>query len=277
MFKELKSIDLSSFTIMSTTIHVILGFILGIVAMVYSAIIGQFSIGSVIYPFLLAFSTVLICVTVTFLGTFLFNILSKKFTVGFNLEDGKIRDITPLPLAINLTIITAIFLILLYPIILLVLGVLSPLTAFLQFIPTLYVVFMIASFIANPIILLSTVIIVFIATFLGSFFYNQIALKINPIELDLNTVHGNRTQIDLVYPLKLALISGIVSAILSFIATIIGSIISGGNLPQALTSLIASAIFGFLAVFIIFLISAFLYNFIVKKSNIFEPVKVKLE
>ncbi|MDR0913112.1 MAG: hypothetical protein LBM96_11000 [Methanobrevibacter sp.] len=276
MFKNLKSLDLASFTIMGSSIQAIFGFIIGIIVLIASTVISKsFNYYTLIYPFLFAFTAFIIDIASYFISGGLFNLLSRKFSVNFDLDNGKVRDLSVLQIAIISAIATAVILILVYPIFALIFGSLSSLGAFLMYMPVLYALYYVSMIFANPLYLVGIVAMTFVLTAIFVFLYNQISLKVRAIELDLSEIHGNRTQINSINPLSIALPISIVSLIIGLIIAIVNSLYMT-NVLTALFSILSAVVTTFISTFIIAYLAALLYNFMVNKG-ILGPITIKLE
>lgn len=264
--KRLKSLDISSVTIMATTISLIFSIIISIIMLVvFGAIsLNNIAIMAFIIPTLI-FGTLIVSVYRNFIESWLYNLISKKTSIVFSIEeDGTVTNISTVSTALIITIITTVMALIEYMVILF-LGQLT-LSAMVQtFMMTgqqliamqLYNLLLVVS---NPLYVIGLIvggfIISFIYVLIGTYIYNLIAgnnygAKLNIKEnssLESIDVKSFAISISIIY-LVLGLISGILSAITT-----------GNYLEIAITPIIT-----FILGFIVTAIIAWLYNVLAPK------------
>ena len=274
--KELRSIDLASYTTLSTAISVVFSIIAAIII----------AVG--IYAFAPAGQSVIIYLIPTIIvGTFmygiynsfcqglLYNLLSKKLrNIAVELNDGEILKISTTESAIMVSIILTIQVILLYLVSVFILPMM--LGSIMQTLMMsgeeviAYSIYQIIYVVSQPttiaIIIFGTFIISFVFILISAYIYNFLASKGRGIKLNL-TEDNNLTSIDSVDPLKFAIAIAIIEGVLNIITGVI-SVISGSGI----INLVINIISGFVGGFIIALIIAVVYNFLSDKLG-----KIKVE
>lgn len=264
--KRLKSLDISSVTIMATTISLIFSIIISIIMLVvFGAIsLNNKAIMAFIIPTLI-FGTLIVSVYRNFIESWLYNLISKKTSIVFSIEeDGTVTNISTVSTALIIAIITTVMALIEYMVILF-LGQLT-LSAMVQtFMMTgqqliamqLYNLLLVVS---NPLYVIGLIvggfIISFIYVLIGTYIYNLIAgnnygAKLNIKEnssLESIDVKSFAISISIIY-LVLGLISGILSAITT-----------GNYLEIAITPIMT-----FILGFIVTAIIAWLYNVLAPK------------
>lgn len=264
--KRLKSLDISSVTIMATTISLIFSIIISIIMLVvFGAIsLNNIAIMAFIIPTLI-FGTLIVSVYRNFIESWLYNLISKKTSIVFSIEeDGTVTNISTVSTALIIAIITTVMALIEYMVILF-LGQLT-LSAMVQtFMMTgqqliamqLYNLLLVVS---NPLYVIGLIvggfIISFIYVLIGTYIYNLIAgnnygAKLNIKEnssLESIDVKSFAISITIIY-LVLGLISGILSAITT-----------GNYLEIAITPIMT-----FILGFIVTAIIAWLYNVLAPK------------
>lgn len=264
--KRLKSLDISSVTIMATTISLIFSIIISIIMLViFGAIsLNNIAIMAFIIPTLI-FGTLIVSVYRNFIESWLYNLISKKTSIVFSIEeDGTVTNISTVSTALIIAIITTVMALIEYMVILF-LGQLT-LSAMVQtFMMTgqqliamqLYNLLLVVS---NPLYVIGLIvggfIISFIYVLIGTYIYNLIAgnnygAKLNIKEnssLESIDVKSFAISISIIY-LVLGLISGILSAITT-----------GNYLEIAITPIMT-----FILGFIVTAIIAWLYNVLAPK------------
>ena len=275
--KELRSIELSSFTTMMTGIAVLFSIIsavlisIGIVALIPNAsgfviyLIPTIIVGTFMYGIYSNFSQ----------GLF-YNLLAKKLkTVAVIIKDGKeIVKISTTETAMMVSIILTIQLILLYLISLFILPLLM--TSVIQTLmftgqtTIAYSIYQLLAVLSQPatilMLIFGTFIITFVFVLLGTYIYNFLAKSGRGVVLNLSGENG-LTAIDSVDSLKLGIAFAIICGILSLITGII-SLISGANFA----SLVGSILGGFVGGFVEFYLFGVFYNFLAPKLG-----KIKME
>lgn len=275
--KELRSIELSSFTAMITGIGVLFSIIsavlisIGIIALIPNAsgviiyLIPTIVVGTFMYVIYSSFSE----------GLF-YNLLAKKLkTVAIMLKDGKeIVKVSTTETAMMISIIITIQFILLYMVSVFILPLL--LTSVIQTLmytgqtTIAYSLYQLLAVLSQPatilMLIFGTFIITFVFILLGTYIYNFLAKSGRGIVLNLSTENG-LTAIDSLDPLKLGIAFAIICGILSLITGII-SFISGANFA----TLIGNVLGGFVGGFIEFYLFGLFYNFLAPKLG-----KIKIE
>lgn len=275
--KELKSIELSSYTTMVTGITVLFSIITAILISIGIAALMPSGSGVIIY----LIATIIVGVFMytiynSFSQGLFYNLLAKKLkTIAVIIEDGKeIAKISTTETATMIALISTIQFILLYLVSVLVLPLL-----FTSVIQTLmftgqatlaYGIYQLLAILSQPttilMLIFGTFIITFVFVLIGAYIYNILAKKGRGVILNLGN-EGGLTAIESIEPLKLAIAFAIICGILSLIVGII-SIISGGSIAN----LIGNVLGGFVGGFIEFYLIAIFYNFLAPKIG-----KIKLE
>ena len=275
--KELKSIELSSYTTMVTGITVLFSIITAILISIGIAALMPSGSGVIIY----LIATIIVGVFMytiynSFSQGLFYNLLAKKLkTIAVIIEDGKeIAKISTTETATMIALISTIQFILLYLVSVLVLPLL-----FTSVIQTLmftgqatlaYGIYQLLAILSQPttilMLIFGTFIITFVFVLIGAYIYNILAKKGRGVILNLGN-EGGLTSIESIAPLKLAIAFAIICGILSLIVGII-SVISGGSIAN----LIGNVLGGFVGGFIEFYLIAIFYNFLAPKIG-----KIKLE
>lgn len=275
--KELKSIDLSTYTIISTGIALLFSIIVSVIAVIGIAISSANNVGIALYliPTIIV-GTMMISIYSKFLEGYLYNVLSKRLKnikIEFN-DKNEIIKIFPTQTATIMAIIATIQIILVYLASLFV----APLMIN-SVIQTLlytgqstvaYSMYSLLLLLNNPLIIayiiLGTFIIVFVFTLLATYIYNILGSNGRGILLNLSEKDGI-TTIESVDILKLAVAFSIIYGILNIILAIV-MIISGG----AINTVILTIIGGFVNGFIDSALIAIFYNFLAPRLG-----KLKIE
>ena len=275
--KELKSIDLASYTIITTAIAVLFSIISSIILVVGIGITSPQAIGGVIYIIsTIIVGTLMYTVYNSFCQGFLYNFLTKKInTIKIAFKDDKeIVKVSPTETSIVISMIITIQVILLY----LVSVFLFPLFVN-SIIQTLmysgqqllaYSLYQFLILLSQPttvaMIIFGTFIITFVFVLLGCYIYNILASTGRGAIVTLSS-QDNMTAIDSVDVLKLAIVFAVVGGVLNLILALI-TLISGGNIMFSLGNIIG----GFIGAFIEGALLAIFYNFLAPKLG-----KLKLE
>ena len=275
--KELKSIDLSSYTIITTAIAVLFSIISSIVLVIAMGIVSPNGIGVSIYLIsTIIVGTLMYTTYNAFCQGFLYNLLAKKFNViQIALKDEKeIVKVTPATTAIIISMILTIQVILLYLVSVFIFPLL--INAIIQTLmfsgqqTIAYILYQFLLIISQPtviaMIIFGTFIISFVFILLGCYIYNILASTGKGVIVNLSK-ENNFTAIDSVDVKKFTIVFGIVGGVLNLIIVLI-SIVSGGNL----TSGISSVFIGFITAFVNAALIAIFYNFLAPKLG-----KLKLE
>ena len=275
--KELKSIDLSSFTIISTGIAVLFSIISAILVTIAIGIASPSALGVSLYLIsTIIIGTLMFSTYNSFFQGFLYNTLSKKMnTIKIAFEDEKtIVKVSTTETAIITAMIITIQTILLYLVSVFIVPLL--LSSVVQTLMLsgqsvlAYSIYQFLMLLSQPttiaMIIFGTFIISFIFILLGCYIYNIFANSGRGAIVNLSK-EDNMTAIDSIEVLKLAIVFALIGGVLNIIITII-MLISGGNI----TSAIGSVIGGFISEFIEGALIAIFYNFLAPKLG-----KLKLE
>lgn len=275
--KELKSIELASFTTMMTGISVLFSIIAAVIFAIFMGATVPNGLGMVIYliPTIIV-GTFMYTIYNSFCEGLLYNLLGKKLkTVAMIISDkGEIAKISTTETATMAAIILTIQVILLYLVSVFILPIF--LTSLMQTLmyagqsAVAYSIYQLLMFISQPatigISIFGTFIITFVFVLLGTYIYNLVANSGRAIVLKISEENG-LTVIESVDALKIAIMFAIICGVLSIITGII-SLISGANF----LSFIGSVIGGFAGGFIEFYLFARFYNFLAPKIG-----NIKLE
>ena len=276
--KELKSIDIASFTIISTGIATLISILISIIIVGIFAASVPNSIGVMMYIIpTIVFGTLICSVFLYFSQGYLYNVLSKKLGfIKLDIEGDYIKKVSAKEIGLIFGAITLILILVVY----LALSLIIPL-----FISSFMTILMYASqtdiaaavyqlmfVISNPtsiaVGIIGSTIIVSVFTLLGAYIYNILANSERGILVKLSQ-EDNFMQLDSITPINFAIAMGAISLILNIIIAII-LIISGVQIFNALIDVLL----GFAIVFIEALIIAVFYNFLAPKIG---KLKVELE
>lgn len=265
--KELKSIELSSFTTILTGIEVIFALIFSIIISIAIIAFVPEGVSLAIYMIpTIVVGTLMYGTYKNFFEGFLYNTLSKKLkTVNITIRDGKeIAEISTTETAIMYSIIITIEFILLYLVSVFLLPIfLSSIMQTLAMTGQLaiaYSIYQFLSIISQPttilILIFGTFIISFVFTLLGTFIYNIFANTGRGAIVELSS-ENNMTVIESIAPLKLAIACTVVIGILNVIFNII--MLITGYPP---ITVVQSIVSGFISAFISAFLIAVFYNFL---------------
>lgn len=275
--KNLKSIDISSITIIGTGIQILFAIILSIILLIAVGIVSSSSIGGIIYlvPTLI-FGTLIFAVFRIFTESYLYNILvSKLNSIKFIIKDEKeITGISVLPTSILSAVIGTIFFLIVYltSIFIVPLMLSSMIQTFMLSgqIQLAFMLYQIYRIISSPVIIIISIIGVFVITFLftaiATYLYNLIANKTGGIIVELSKENG-MTVLESIDPKAIAIIFAIISLVLNLIVGIVMAISTG-----VYSSIISSVVGGFITTFISSALVAIFYNFLAPKLG-----KLKVE
>ena len=275
--KELKSIDLASFTIISTGIAVLFSIISAILLTIGIGIISPSAIGASLYLIsTIVIGTLMYSIYNSFFEGFLYNTLAKKMNsikVAFK-DEKEIIKVSTTETAIIISMIITIQTILLYLVSVFLLPLL--LSSVMQTLMysgqsvLAYSLYQFLMLLSQPItiamIIFGTFIISFVFILLGCYIYNFLANKGRGVIVNLSK-EDKLTAIDSIEVLKFAIVIAVISCVLNIIIGIV-SLISGGDI----VSVIGSAIGGLITGFIQGALLAVFYNFLAPKLG-----KLKLE
>ena len=274
--KEIKSIDLSSYTIIMTGIAVLFAILSSIVITIGIGIISPEYIGicTFIIPTIIV-GAFMYTIYNSFSQGLFYNILSTKLNaIKVTLEGNKLVKVSPNETATMLAIIATIQVVLLYLVSMFILPLMLNAT-----IQTLifggqellaYNLYQFLIILNQPVTIIlfifGTFVVTFVFVLIGAYIYNFIASKGRAIAVELSK-ENEMTALDSIEMMNFAIAIAIINAILTLIFAIIMAF-SGGNIATLLTNVISSFITGFIeaALFAIF------YNFLAPKIG-----KLKLE
>lgn len=273
--KELKSIDLPSYTIVSTILSVLFSLIL-VIAVGIGILILAPSAGEIVIYLIptLVVGTFMIGIYRYFSEGLFYNLLATKLrNIKVELNGGEVTKISPTETATIIATIALIQAVLIYlvSVLLLPLFMSSIVQTMLIYNQQLaYALYQMLLLLSQPatiiMFIFGTFVIVFVFVLIGVYIYNILASKGRAIELELSEENG-LTAIDSIDMMKFAIVMAVISAVLSLIIGIIG-LISGGNVVNLITNVISSLISGFVASALI----AIFYNFLAPKIG-----KLKIE
>ncbi|WP_405293801.1 hypothetical protein [Methanobrevibacter sp.] len=275
--KELRSIELSSFTIISTAIAVLFSIISAILISILIALLMPAGSSVIIYLIpTIVVGAFMFGIYNFFSEGLLYNLLAKKLkTVAVAINDGKeIVKISTTETATMVSIILTIQVILFYLVSVLVLPLLlSTAMQTLMFSgqqAMAYSIYQLLIVISQPvtigIVIFGTFIISFVFVLLGTYIYNFLAKKGRGIVLNLNDENG-LTSIESIDSLKLAIAFAIISGLLGLIFGVI-MVFSGAPIATALGNILTGFVGGFIEAYLV----ALFYNFLAPKLG-----KLKIE
>lgn len=272
--KRLKSIDISSVTIMVTAIFSILAIIISIVGLIALGIVSIDYLGVmwILAPTLIC-GTIIVCVYRNFIQGVIYNLLSKKTSIMLNIEeDGTISKISTTSTAIVISIIATIMLL-----IELAVGYLLIQLILSSAIQTLmmagqqtvaYSLYSILMIISQPTSIISAVagtfIITFIYVLLGTYIYNFVASKGYGAELEI----ANDSTLKSIDIKSFSTAIAAISLILGLITGVVNAITSGDYF-----SIVIFTVMCFILGYVASAIISFLYNKLAPKIG---EIKFKL-
>lgn len=276
--KELKSVDISSYTIISTGIIALISLLISLIIAGIVSLIVPDSFGVMIYIVpTIVFSSIIWSIFLHFSEAYLYNVLSKKIGhIKFGIEGDYIEKISTKETALIAGTITLIILIVIYlAFSLLIPLLLSSLITVLMYASqtavasVIYQAMIITSDYTSIIFgIIASVIFTSVFTLLGTYIYNLLGSSERGIVVKLEK-EGNLTQLESINPLNFGIAIGAICLILSFIIGLI-MIISGTAMFTALTSILGT----FVATFIEAILIAICYNFLAPRIG---KLKVELE
>ena len=273
--KTLKSIDITSYTTITTGIGVLFSILLSILLIIGIGIASSENIGIVAYiiPTIIV-GTLMCSIYHRFMEGYLYNLLTKKLNpITFELKDGKeITKISTVPTALIVAIISTIFTILLLAIgifvIPLILSAIIQILMFSELTVIAYLLYQVSMILMHPVvigmIIIGSFIVTFVFTLIATYIYNFIGSKGRGVIIDLS----NNTTLNSIEPVSLIIALTAVSLIFNIILAII-TLISGGDATQALGNIIGGLISGVVGGGLI----AIFYNFLAPKLG---ELKVEL-
>lgn len=275
--KELKSIDLSSFTVNITGISILFAILAAIVITLAIGIMNVSAIMVAIYLIpTIVVGTFMVTIYYAFSSGLLYNTLAKKLNpIKLTFEDnGELVKISTTETAIMTSIIATLQVIIFYLATMLILPLLlNTVVQTLLFSGQQMLAFMMYQYmliLSQPttiaIIIFGTFIITFILVLLGCYIYNAFAKTGRGAVISLSEEDG-MTAIKSIDIMKFAIAFGIVYGILNLILTLIGAI-SGGDIVNLIINIIGGFVSGIVNAALI----ALFYNIVAPRI-----AKIKLE
>lgn len=298
--KEIKSVEIASFTLMTAGIQSILAFIgallmllffgiLGAVIPVFGAAIAWLGVAIVIaYPI----SVFFIGIAVNFYSAFLYNnLVSRLGGIKLAMDGNDVIQIPVVSFALILAVINAIWA---FIIGLFLAAAMAPLTSFLSSLiplisqafvnstnmtgitmPTGAAVGAIGIFEALFLIIgmpIMAFIVGFIFNALAALFYNFIATKVSKIKLEFTAISGKLHELKSIPVIPAAIAVAVIMAIFGLIFGLINliSLSAQGYAITGLMVLISDIIVYFILYFIIAALAAFFYNILVPRIGGFK-------
>ena len=274
--KKLTSIDIESYTVISTGINVLLSIIMSIIIVGLFAVAVPNSIGVMAYLIpTIIFGTMISNIFLAFTEGYLYNTLSSKFGfIKLDIDEEYIKKISTRETALIVGCISLIITLIIY----LAFSLIIPL--FFSSLMTILMygsqtnraaaLYQIMFLISNPLFIaigiLGSVIIVTVFTLLATYIYNILASSERGILVKLTT-EDKFTQLESITPFNFAIAIGAICLILNIILGII-LVISGVPIFNALVDILMSFVTGFISSYII----AVFYNFLAPKLG-----KLKVE
>ncbi|MGB9977889.1 hypothetical protein [Methanobacterium sp.] len=305
--KEIRSVKLAPFTLMSSSIHAILAFIAAIITLIAFGIMAAFvpgasvfgsvitAIGAVsliIYPIAAFF----IYLAISFFSILLYNGLAPRLGgIKLGLEGNEVTNIPVVSFALILAVIEAIWA---FIIGLFLAATLAPIiTALSSSIPVISQAIANATAATNATIptgqavagagvFLAIIMIIglpimafivgFISNALAAIFYNYIATRVSKIELNFDAVTGPWKNLTYIPVVPAAISVSVVFAIFGFLRGLgdLASLSANGNVSGGIGSLIVSTVGYFIAYFIITALITVFYNILAPRIG---AVKLELE
>ena len=276
--KKLTSVDIESYTIISTGINVLISIIISIIVVGLFAIAVPNSFGVMVYLIpTIIFGTMISNIFLRFTEGYLYNILASKFGfIKFDIEEEYIKKISTRETALIVGCISLIIILLVYLAFSLIIPLfISSLMTILMYgsqtnlVAALYqIMFLISNPTYIAIGILGSIIIVTVFTLLATYIYNILADSERGILVKLTT-DDKFTQLESITPLNFAIAIGAICLILNIILGII-LIISSVPIFNALVDILLSFVIGFISSYIL----AVFYNFLSPKLG---KLKVELE
>lgn len=275
--KEIKSVDISSFTVISTGIATLISILVSLIIVAVVTLTVPDSFATMLYTVpTIVFGTIICGIFLYFSEAYLYNIITKKLgAIKVDIGDnGYIKKISPKETALIAAAIALIILVVVYLALSLILPLfITSLISTLMYASQTDVAYILYQYLfvfGSPSVILTsiiaTVIILSVFTLLGVYIYNLLATSERGIIVELSK-EDKYTAVDSVNPTTFAIAIAAISLILNIIAGLI-MIISGTEIFAALTSIL----FSFIVAFIEAAIIAVFYNFLAPRIG-----KLKLE
>lgn len=262
--KEMKSLDVTSFTVALTGVSTLLSLIIGIILVgaISASVPNSFATMAYVLP-TIVFSTMICGIFIYFSEAYLYNVLSKRIgTIKFEIENGTILKVstkeTALIVGLSVTIITIVVYLAFSLILPLILSSFITILMYAAQEALAMVAYQAMILFSNPayiaVGIVSTLIVTTVFTLLGCYFYNILGDSERGIKVEL-TEEGGFTLLDSIDTLSFGIAIGAVCLILNIILALI-MIISGYDIFTALSGVLAS----FVGAFIESVIMAAAYN-----------------
>ncbi|SDA63828.1 hypothetical protein SAMN02910315_01862 [Methanobrevibacter millerae] len=274
--KEMKSLDVTSFTVALTGVSTLLSLIVSIILVAAISAAVPNSFGTMVYLLpTIVFLTVICGIFLYFSAAYLYNVLSKRVgTIKFEIENDTILKIstkeTALIVGFSATIITAVVYLAFSLILPLILSSFITILMYAAQEALATVAYQAMLLFSNPIYIavgiVSTLIVTTVFTLLGCYFYNILGDSERGIKVKLSE-EGEFTILDSIDTLSFGIAIAAICLILNIILALI-MIISGYDIFTAL----AQALGSFVVAFIESIIIAVAYNFLAPKIG-----KIKAE
>jgi len=294
--KDVKSIQIVPYTLMMSSISAVLALIYAIIFIIILGITGLVVPGlsagflvTIAIAMILLFPTAsfLISIVQSFLTAILYNHLVPRLgAIKLGFEDmNEIKNVPVVPFALMTSVLSGIIIFLIMLIVGPILAVSLQAAAIaassagtaipgLASVAALGIVGMLILIIGLPIAMFISI---FIATAIMAILYNTLAPKIGGIKFNFGNAVGNISEIESIPVVPFALITTIVITIFGLITQLISfiiAIVSGQAVATQLIMLILSVVFDLVIGFIIYAISAFLYNYFRPKIG---GIKLEIE
>lgn len=294
--KDIKSIKIVPYTLMSSSISAILAFIYAIIIMIVFGIMGLVVPGingTLIATFAIAVLLILpvgsfvLGIVQSFLIALIYNILVPRLgAIKLGFEDLKeIKNIPVVPVSLMIAaivgILTFIAMLIIGPILTISLqgaalaaNTAAPGVPGLSNIGALGILGLLILVIGVPIAIF---IMVFIGTAIITFLYNLLAPKIGGIQFNFGNAVSNVFEIESIPAVPFALITAVVLTIFNLIIRLIVFVIavaSGLSLAEQLITLVVGVLVYLVIGFIIYAITAILYNYLRPKIG---GIKLEIE
>jgi len=294
--KEIKSVKIVPFTLMTSAVSAILALIYAIILLLLSGIIAAFlpaEIGGLVAGLgvaliiLLPLGSFLLNVLWAFLTAWFYNLLVPKVGgIKLGMEGKEIKNLPVVSLALITSVINTIWA---FIIGLLLTAAFAPFLGLLSSLPQIINAF--APALANNttaiqgmqgalgasgaimavILIIAVPILVFIFSFIGyaltAVFYNVLIPRVGGIQLELAAVQEKFSEITNIPAVPLALALAVVMAIWGLIQGLLNLVTyaSVGDPVGGVVSLISNIVGSFIGAFIVYAITAFIYNFLAPK------------
>lgn len=275
--KELRSVDLASYTIMTTAIAVLFSIITSILLVIAMGVASPEAIGVSIYLIsTIVVGTLMFTTYNAFCQGFLYNLLAKRLNpvqIAFK-DEKEVLKVTPTSTAIIIAMILTIQVILLYLASVFIFPML--LNSIIQTLMysgqelLAYSLYQFLMLLSQPttimMMIFGTFIVTFVFALIGCYIYNLLGNSGKGLILNLSKENG-MTAVDSVDVKKFAIAFGIVGGVLNLITALM-SLVSGGSIA----TIIINVIGGFIAALLYGALIAIFYNFLAPKLG-----KLKLE